>query len=1334
MGLNRTDFTDTARVPFGKPSVAIDTPNIIDVTVVEEVPEKPENYQPLPYGTPHPDNAKTGLGLFLVWQGPVRAANNQIRVKRVYTNNNANQDWYNYALHFTSEGNAFPVYIRTYRELREGYQPLTKGTPLTGLIGLQLLAGGSGYTSDPVVAITGGGGSGAAAVAIRDLKSLEIVGLRLTSEGSGYTSPPTVAITGGGGSGATGVAELQPTNCYLVKEDVAKLDQESPNDRSLFIKVQRAYETLPGPWIETRRLDLDGVWVSVNTRRQLRSAIEELAPPETLISGVWKKNSVSEGDTVVATEVSETRAIPGNPITTTKSNEDGSVTTVTRRLEDASAIATGEFISGGVWYHVTREPVSGSGDLVAWKVVESRPVPGNTVLERKLTREFGGGILKVEATVDQPGQTPDEGYLVTDSQVRKMPGDNLLEQKVTERPEAESYEELSLTDKGTDYTSDPAVSFVGGTGAGAVATAEIGREIASLSLDNSGSGYLYPPAVVFSGGEGGGAAAVAVLGFGVSDVTVLKPGSGYTTPPAVAFSGGGGSGAAATAELGFAVGSISITNPGSGYTSRPTVEIDGDGTGAIATARIGKRVVSATVTNQGTGYTSAPTANLSGGSGSGAEVAVALDSVVASATLDTPGSGYSSAPAAAFSGGGGTGAAATVNGHKSVVSLTVDNPGSGYTTPPAVGFTGGGGSGAAATAILGFPLGGVDVLTGGSGYTTPPTVAFMFGGGGSGATAHAVLTGDVVTEIIIDTPGSGYTSPPTVALSGGGGTGATADDAYLDDTNGSIKLITLDLGGSYTGTPTVALTGGGGTGAAASANMEFFLDSITITNPGTGYTSAPAIAFSGGGGTGATATAIIGPLLVATVTNAGSGYQSAPTVALSGGGGTGAQVSVALSATYFVSGITLQAGGKNYTSPPTISLSGGGGTGATATAALASTGSVKAIALTNAGINYTSAPTVSLSGGGGSSARGRSALDGTGYVKSLTLTHAGEGYRSAPTVFFLSNSGSAAAATAVLAATGKVKSLTLNVSGSYTVAPDVVFSGGGGSGAAAIYALGSALWPKLFEATTDPVTGIVVLDTKQVVPASTRYPGSGFVDIRALEKWRSIQIVSRVDPSTLPPPELFVEMRNYSLPRVLESVEALWSKSISAEAAAGENADGEGSVRVSAQSTIVGDIIVRMTEGFSGACRVEITRTYLFGPPKLEDIDLPTIIRPVVGTAILFGNTVSHGGSLTPSSTSDSNSYQHQIAARDIGPCLSGLYTVAGTVVAATPSTSFAASPNAEVFATTTAEADPGMLEVSMPLSTPGYIPSGSVIVLPSQIERWRFGVWIVESLRLIVP
>ena len=64
------------------------------------------------------------------------------------------------------------------------------------------VTGGSGYVGAPLVRITGGGGTGATAVATIDPDTGAVTSLQITNPGEGYTSAPTVQLVGGGGSGA----------------------------------------------------------------------------------------------------------------------------------------------------------------------------------------------------------------------------------------------------------------------------------------------------------------------------------------------------------------------------------------------------------------------------------------------------------------------------------------------------------------------------------------------------------------------------------------------------------------------------------------------------------------------------------------------------------------------------------------------------------------------------------------------------------------------------------------------------------------------------------------------------------------------------------------------------------------------------------------------------------------------------------------------------------------------------------------------------------------------------------------------------------------------------
>lgn len=75
--------------------------------------------------------------------------------------------------------------------------------------------------------------------------------------------------------------------------------------------------------------------------------------------------------------------------------------------------------------------------------------------------------------------------------------------------------------------------------------------VRSVNVGNGGSSYTSAPTVSFSGGGGSSAAATATINSDgeVNGVAMTNNGTGYTGIPTVSFSGGGGSGATATANL-----------------------------------------------------------------------------------------------------------------------------------------------------------------------------------------------------------------------------------------------------------------------------------------------------------------------------------------------------------------------------------------------------------------------------------------------------------------------------------------------------------------------------------------------------------------------------------------------------------------------------------------------------------------------------------------------------------------------------------------------------------------------------------------------------------------
>jgi autotransporter-associated beta strand protein len=99
-----------------------------------------------------------------------------------------------------------------------------------GVSSIPVATGGTGYLDTPLVNITGGGGSGATAVA--DIAGGSVTGITITSPGTGYTSAPIVTLFGGGyGTAATlGAATIAAnTSGGLVKQGTGTLTLTGAN-------------------------------------------------------------------------------------------------------------------------------------------------------------------------------------------------------------------------------------------------------------------------------------------------------------------------------------------------------------------------------------------------------------------------------------------------------------------------------------------------------------------------------------------------------------------------------------------------------------------------------------------------------------------------------------------------------------------------------------------------------------------------------------------------------------------------------------------------------------------------------------------------------------------------------------------------------------------------------------------------------------------------------------------------------------------------------------------------------------------------------------------------
>ena len=107
---------------------------------------------------------------------------------------------------------------------------LTGGGVTQKVQGITVTNAGTGYITTPTVAITGGGGAGATAVAVvgtYGASAQTVIGVNITNKGTGYTSTPTVVISGGGGSSAVAVATLNTSAAFLGGERISATDLSS---------------------------------------------------------------------------------------------------------------------------------------------------------------------------------------------------------------------------------------------------------------------------------------------------------------------------------------------------------------------------------------------------------------------------------------------------------------------------------------------------------------------------------------------------------------------------------------------------------------------------------------------------------------------------------------------------------------------------------------------------------------------------------------------------------------------------------------------------------------------------------------------------------------------------------------------------------------------------------------------------------------------------------------------------------------------------------------------------------------------------------------------------
>ncbi len=143
---------------------------------------------------------------------------------------------------------------------------------------------------------------------------------------------------------------------------------------------------------------------------------------------------------------------------------------------------------------------------------------------------------------------------------------------------------VDILNGGADYTSQPVITAIGGSGSGATFVADIHNGVIDqITVTNPGSGYGINDAVVlgFSGGGSPGVTAQAlatITGGSIASVSVTVGGAGYTDQVAAAVLGGGGFGATLVpVAASGTIASVSVSAGGAGYVSVATISFTDPG-------------------------------------------------------------------------------------------------------------------------------------------------------------------------------------------------------------------------------------------------------------------------------------------------------------------------------------------------------------------------------------------------------------------------------------------------------------------------------------------------------------------------------------------------------------------------------------------------------------------------------------------------------------------------------------------------------------------------------------------------------------------------------------
>lgn len=436
------------------------------------------------------------------------------------------------------------------------------------LDGINLISGGYGYADPPTVTITGGGGTGATAVA--SIVDGVVIDITLTHAGRGYTSQPAVTLTGGGGEGAfaeanisaatSGARRIEDCYNYVMTDEfnVYKCLDNGLGAPSTYKPVGTVVDPVIMP---------DGyMWkymYSIPIALRNKFLTDVYMPIVTALRGQFYSNG-----TVSTVQIDSAG----------KNYTFASITIQGDGYRESDPL----FITG------TNLTLNGSGYTSGATVSIAPPFSSNVwtngvsvLLGQKIN--YNGNIYEVTlpGILNTPAPVHKSGIVSNGTAALKYIGStakavaNISAGAVTSVSLVGGVREVDMSNGGSGYNSAPAVSFYGGGGSGVVASAVMsGTSVSHIVIQDFGDNFTDVPTVVF--GTGWTPNTILTIGkqvfYSNRLYTVTASGTTGATAP-VHTSGNAASGTATLAYAGTSASGTAVLRFGAGYSSLPEMTI-----------------------------------------------------------------------------------------------------------------------------------------------------------------------------------------------------------------------------------------------------------------------------------------------------------------------------------------------------------------------------------------------------------------------------------------------------------------------------------------------------------------------------------------------------------------------------------------------------------------------------------------------------------------------------------------------------------------------------------------------------------------------------------------